>query len=185
VQRGGPDAATGAVVVVVDGVGVGAVVVAEEGFWLWTLCGCTPCCLCGAADWPPPQALETSARPLKSATAPSDLVRIASKLPVRTSVERPADVRQQGTARTFRGEGSNLQHPAPKADVLPIELPRRHGTFNQAQREVIALRSSEERADLGLLPMLHADMVIYVANDYPTRRSCRRRRESSGVKAAA
>ena len=24
----------------------------------------------------------------------------------------------------FRGEGSNLQHPAPKADVLPIELPR-------------------------------------------------------------
>ncbi len=25
---------------------------------------------------------------------------------------------------TLRGEGSNLQHPAPKADVLPIELPR-------------------------------------------------------------
>ncbi len=24
----------------------------------------------------------------------------------------------------LRGEGSNLQHPAPKADVLPIELPR-------------------------------------------------------------
>ena len=26
--------------------------------------------------------------------------------------------------RELRGEGSNLQHPAPKADVLPIELPR-------------------------------------------------------------
>ena len=25
----------------------------------------------------------------------------------------------------LRGEGSNLQHPAPKADVLPIELPRK------------------------------------------------------------
>ena len=24
---------------------------------------------------------------------------------------------------TLAGEGSNLQHPAPKADVLPIELP--------------------------------------------------------------
>ncbi len=29
------------------------------------------------------------------------------------------------TGATLRGEGSNLQHPAPKADVLPIELPRR------------------------------------------------------------
>ena len=34
----------------------------------------------------------------------------------------------------FRGEGSNLQHPAPKADVLPIELPRRRGPFNQVER---------------------------------------------------
>ena len=29
-----------------------------------------------------------------------------------------------GAERELRGEGSNLQHPAPKADVLPIELPR-------------------------------------------------------------
>ena len=29
-----------------------------------------------------------------------------------------------GEERALRGEGSNLQHPAPKADVLPIELPR-------------------------------------------------------------
>ena len=28
-------------------------------------------------------------------------------------------------AHTLRGEGSNLQHPAPKAGVLPIELPRK------------------------------------------------------------
>ncbi len=180
-HRGGPEAATGAVdvVVVVDGAGP-VVVVVEEGSWLWTLGGFTLCCSCDAAECPPPQALQRSAMPLTSATAPSDLVRIGSKLPVRTAVDRPTDVRQQVTARTFRGEGSNLQHPAPKADVLPIELPRRHGTFNQARRGVIALRSSEERADLGLPPMRHADMVIAVTGDDPVKRSCR-----GGVEAVA
>ena len=32
--------------------------------------------------------------------------------------------RVRSGAYELRGEGSNLQHPAPKADVLPIELPR-------------------------------------------------------------
>ena len=34
----------------------------------------------------------------------------------------------------LRGEGSNLQHPAPKADVLPIELPRTEAIAPQEVR---------------------------------------------------
>jgi hypothetical protein len=44
------------------------------------------------------------------------------------SLARPAHPRASAArampTTEFRGEGSNLQHPAPKADVLPIELPR-------------------------------------------------------------
>ena len=50
-------------------------------------------------------------------------------------VARAAQAPAAAIARdAFRGEGSNLQHPAPKADVLPIELPRRRGPFNQVER---------------------------------------------------
>ncbi len=35
---------------------------------------------------------------------------------------------------SFRGEGSNLQHSAPKADVLPIELPRKAGARHEHKR---------------------------------------------------
>jgi hypothetical protein len=85
VQRGGPVTTTGVVVdvvvVVVDGVGAVVVVLDDVERWCfsWALWGVT---LCDAADGlPAPQALQTSARLLASATAPSDLVRIGSKLP--------------------------------------------------------------------------------------------------------
>jgi hypothetical protein len=47
--------------------------------------------------------------------------------------EAAADTSLDPTLRSIirlRGEGSNLQHLAPKASVLPIELPRNdpHGT---------------------------------------------------------
>ncbi len=154
VQRGGPFAAGEVVdVVVVDDVGT-LVVLCDvcDGFfcevpelceWEW----CEWCDVCDAAWFPGPHALHKTARLPASAAAPTILLRIARTYQPDT---RTAERAPLGW-RTFRGEGSNLQHPAPKADVLPIELPRRQRPFNQvaargsetcARRA--ALRSSEE-----------------------------------------
>ena len=152
-QRGGPDAVAGVVDVVVEDAG-GALVVVS-----WDACDvcdvCDLCDVCDAAWFDPPHALHTSAMLPASATAPTVLLRIARRYqPGMGAAERRA------LARRFRGEGSNLQHPAPKADVLPIELPRRRCPFNQVARPAIGAKNFGRTQDLGLLRIRHTGIVV-------------------------